>query len=95
MDSTSRAPWPPANSALKSPAIVTITCADGAVGDPVVQNDGWICDGANISAYLSAQATDFVVPPLGPVYGVSWAFTTEPVPAGTWPPSIHRFVRRQ
>jgi len=73
---------------LEITLIPTITCDDGAVGSPEVQNDGWICDGTNIADYLSAQTTDFVVPPIGPIFGVSWAFTTEPVPAGTWPPSM-------
>jgi hypothetical protein len=65
----------------------TITCDKGQVGTFTLDNGGNICNGSNISAILTL-GSGYTIPDVGPVYGMSWAITTQPVPDGVWPPSL-------
>jgi hypothetical protein len=65
-----------------------VTCADGAVGTFEVANNGFVCNGATTASVMTLNDASFTLPTIGPVYGMTWAITTAPVPSGTWPPSM-------
>ncbi|MFZ4473590.1 MAG: T9SS type A sorting domain-containing protein [Saprospiraceae bacterium] len=66
----------------------SIVCADGKVGGYTLDNNGFICTGTNLADYITVVDTAFKIPTIGPIYGLCWAVTSAPVPAGTWPPSM-------
>jgi hypothetical protein len=68
-----------------------IDCGDGEVGTYTVGNGGFICDGATTGPSFTINNASFVIPNIGPVYGMAWAITTEEVPAGTWPPTLDSY----
>ncbi len=70
--------------------IPSVTCADGVAGTVEVLKD-FICDGDGTGAAMSLDPQSFVIPNIGPVYGLCWAITTAPVPAGEWPPSLDSY----
>lgn len=65
-----------------------VTCADGAVGTFEVANNGFVCNGATTASVMTLNDASFTLPTIGPVYGMTWAITTEPVTGGAWPPSL-------
>lgn len=73
---------------LEITQVPSILCANGKVGTYSVDNNGFVCSGTNLADYITLLDTSFVLPTVGPVYGLSWAVTSAPVPAGTWPPSM-------
>lgn len=66
----------------------SIGCDAGQVGTYAVSNNGFVCDNTLTGALFTLDNASFVLPTIGPVYGVCWAITTEPVPPGTWPPTL-------
>ncbi|MBK8555304.1 MAG: T9SS type A sorting domain-containing protein [Lewinellaceae bacterium] len=72
-------------SVTQSPSI---DCADGAVGTFTLDNNGFICFGGNLNTVMMPDAASFIMPNLGPVYGMLWCITTDPVPANAWPGTI-------
>ncbi|MBK6929320.1 MAG: T9SS type A sorting domain-containing protein [Saprospirales bacterium] len=68
--------------------IPAITCADGKAGTFTLANNGLVCFGDNINSYLTTDLNAFVLPEIGPVYGLVWSITAAPVPTGTWPGAI-------
>jgi hypothetical protein len=66
----------------------SITCAEGEVGTYTVSNNGFVCNGALTSDVLTLNDASFILPTIGPVYGISWAITTEAVVGGAWPPDL-------
>ncbi|MCW5922571.1 MAG: T9SS type A sorting domain-containing protein [Saprospiraceae bacterium] len=63
----------------------TITCAQGQVGTYTVSNNGIVCDATSTNTVLTL-GSGYVIPTIGPVFGMSWAISQQPIPAGTWPP---------
>jgi len=63
----------------------SVTCAQGAVGSFEVANNGFVCDGTTVSDLITTDDATFVIPNEGPVFGMTWAITTDPVPAGVLP----------
>ncbi len=61
-----------------------VLCAAGKVG--TADGEAFACFGDAVSLSLSPANT--VIPNVGPVYGVSWAISSAPIPAGTWPPTL-------
>lgn len=66
----------------------SVTCAEGEVGTYTVSNNGFVCDLASTADVLTLNEPSFILPTVGPVYGISWAITTEPVTGGAWPPDL-------
>jgi len=66
----------------------SITCAQGAVGTFNLSNNGIVCNGGNPSEVLTLNDASFTLPTEGPVFGMTWAITTQPVTGGVWPPTL-------
>jgi hypothetical protein len=67
--------------------IPNITCNQGHVGTYSVSNGGYICNNADVLDLINLGA-GYTIPDIGPVYGMSWAITTQEVPPGIWPPTM-------
>jgi hypothetical protein len=65
-----------------------VTCAQGVVGTYTLANDGYVCFNGNINTLLDPNEASFVIPEVGPIYGMAWTLTQNPVPAGAWPGTI-------
>lgn len=50
-----------------------------------MENNGFVCDGATVSDLITTDDASFIIPNEGPVFGMTWAITTDPVPAGVLP----------
>jgi len=64
----------------------SVDCASGAVGEYAVANNGIVCNLGNWADLITIDDASFTIPTIGPVYGLTWAITTEAIPAGIWPP---------
>jgi hypothetical protein len=69
----------------------SITCDDGAVGTYTVANNGFVCNATTTGSLFDLDEMSFVLPTIGPVYGVCWAISTEPVTPGSWPPDLDSY----
>lgn len=67
--------------------VASVTCADGAVGTYTVSSE-YLCNLAQLSDLITVDPAGFIIPNEGPVFGLAWAITTVPVPAGTWPADL-------
>ncbi|TNE63250.1 MAG: T9SS type A sorting domain-containing protein [Bacteroidetes bacterium] len=68
--------------------VPSITCADGQVGTFTLDNNGIVCFGSNANQIITIDESGFVIPNIGPVYGMAWSLTPTPVDANTWPGTI-------
>ncbi|MEZ4919113.1 MAG: T9SS type A sorting domain-containing protein [Saprospiraceae bacterium] len=68
--------------------VASVGCADGAVGTFTLDNNGFICFDGNLNTTMMPDAGSFVIPTVGPVAGMCWCITADPIPAGTWPGDI-------
>jgi hypothetical protein len=68
--------------------MASITCEQATAGTFQIDNNGFLCKGDNLLNALSLDESSFVIPNDHPVSGMSWALTTQPIPADTWPGSI-------
>lgn len=66
----------------------SIPCNDGQVGAFEVLGNGYVCAGENLFDILTVDAGSFVLPTVGPEYGLAWCFTDSIVPPGVWPGAI-------
>jgi hypothetical protein len=66
----------------------SVACADGVVGTYSVDNNGLVCFGQNLNELINIDPASFVIPNLGPVYGMVWSITAAPVGANEWPGTI-------
>jgi hypothetical protein len=71
--------------------VATVTCAEGAVGNYSVPNP-YLCFEAELADLFTLDDASFVLPTNGPVAGMSWALSTAPVPAGTWPADAAGYI---
>lgn len=76
---------------LEITKVPSVTCADGAAGTYTVPNP-FLCFEGQLSDLISVDANSFVLPNQGPVAGMAWAVSTQPVPAGTWPSDAAGFA---
>lgn len=69
--------------------VPSVTCADGVVGTYELANNGFVCDQQGTGEILTLDEPSFVLPNIGPVYGVVWAISTAPLTPGStdWPPN--------
>lgn len=71
--------------------VASVTCADGAVGTYEMPNP-FVCFEANLANQVTIDEASFVLPNEGPVSGLAWAISTQPITAGTWPADQAGFV---
>ncbi len=64
--------------------VASVTCADGAVGTYTVPNP-YLCFEAQLADLITLNTGSFILPNAGPVAGMAWAISSQPVPAGTYP----------
>jgi hypothetical protein len=60
----------------------TVSCDQGAIG--AIESSEYVCFGDATSITIDEAAT--FIPTVGPIYGMSWAVSSSPVPAGVFPP---------
>lgn len=68
--------------------IASVTCAQGSIGTYTVDNGGFICVGSNLADLITLSPTGYSIPTQGPIFGMAWAVTAQPVPADTWPADL-------
>jgi Secretion system C-terminal sorting domain len=66
----------------------SVSCDQGVVG--AVTNSEFLCYGDTTSFSIDEIGT--IIPTVGPIYGMAWAISSAPVPAGTWPPDAPGFI---
>lgn len=66
----------------------SVDCNSGAVGTFTIANNGYLCFGDNLNTVMQPNNASFVIPTVGPVFGMAWCITQAPIPANTWPGSI-------
>lgn len=71
--------------------VASVTCADGAAGTYAVPNP-YLCFEGQLSDLIAVDNASFVIPNQGPVAGMAWAISSQPVPAGTWPSDAPGYV---
>jgi hypothetical protein len=71
---------------------VDVECSAGAVGDVSTTNNGFICPGEDATAILEVDPSGFVLPTVGPAYGMAWAVTLEPVGPGEFPADVAGYL---
>jgi 5-hydroxyisourate hydrolase-like protein (transthyretin family) len=70
--------------------LMVVACAEGNVGSFTVEKE-FVCEAGMIGSLFTLDQQSYVLPTVGPVHGLSWAVTSEPVPAGVWPPSMSSY----
>ena len=68
--------------------LASIGCADAVVGNHTLDNNGFLCFGDNLNQISMPDVGSFVIPNNGPVAGMCWTITTDPVPSNMWPGDI-------
>lgn len=68
--------------------VPSITCANGAVGTYEIGNNSYLCWGSNLNEILVPDVPSFSIPTVGPVFGMVWCITSQPVPNNAWPGTI-------
>ena len=58
--------------------VPSIICADGQIGTYAVSSQ-FLCEGAQLSDLISIDPASFILPNVGPTFGLAWAITTGPV----------------
>jgi hypothetical protein len=72
--------------------IPDIACVDGAIGVYTIDNNGFVCSGDDVAFQVQlGDLGQYVLPTIGPIYGMSWAVTLQPVPQGVWPADLGQF----
>ncbi len=66
----------------------SVPCSAGQVGTFAINNNGFVCFNGNLNTLLQPNNASFVIPNEGPVSGMLWCITSQPVPPNTWPGSI-------
>lgn len=66
----------------------SVACADGEVGTFELTNNGAICFGTNITDILEPDAASFVIPNEGPLFGLSWCLSVNPLDPTVWPGTL-------
>lgn len=66
----------------------SVTCNDAKVGTYSLNNNGLLCWNQNLNTLINIDPASFVLPNLGPVYGMVWSITAAPVAANVWPGTI-------
>lgn len=64
-----------------------VTCDLASAGNYTLTSN-FVCNGADVAGIINLDASSVLIPNFGDVWGMGWAITTEPVPAGVWPPSL-------
>lgn len=64
--------------------VPSVSCADAAVGSYTVPNP-FLCFEGQLSDLIMVDDTTFVLPNQGPIAGLAWAVSSQPIPANTWP----------
>ena len=67
--------------------VPSVLCADGAVGT-YETSSLFLCEGGQLADLINVDPSGFVIPNEGPIFGMAWAITTDPIPANTWPNTI-------
>jgi hypothetical protein len=73
---------------LKITQTPSISCADGEVGTFELENGGAICYGTNITDILEPDAASFIIPNQGPLFGLSWCLSVNPLDPNVWPGTL-------
>ncbi|MBL7826415.1 MAG: T9SS type A sorting domain-containing protein [Saprospiraceae bacterium] len=71
--------------------LASVTCADGQVGTYSIPNP-FVCFDANIANQINLDDASFVLPTEGPIAGMGWALSQQPIDAGSWPVDQAGFV---
>jgi hypothetical protein len=71
--------------------VASVTCAEGAAGTYAVPNP-YLCFEAQLADLIAVNDASFVIPNEGPIAGMAWAISTQPVPANTWPSAAAGYV---
>lgn len=64
--------------------VPSITCADGQVGTYTVSSP-YLCEGAQLSELINIDPASFILPNVGPTFGLAWAITSGPVDPNVLP----------
>ncbi len=67
--------------------VPSVLCSDGAVGT-YETSSLYLCEGAQLADLVTLDPSGFVLPNAGPIFGLAWAITTDPIPANTWPNTV-------
>jgi hypothetical protein len=65
-----------------------ILCAQGAVGDLELANNGYLCFEENLTTAMQFDPTEWAIPTIGPVYGNAWCISANPLDPTVWPGTI-------
>jgi len=70
-----------------------VPCTAGAAGDFSIPNP-YLCFNGQLANLFNIDTSSFVLPDVGAVNGMAWAFTSAPLPAGTWPSDFAGYSAR-
>ena len=65
-----------------------VDCAAGHSGTFALDNDGYLCAGEKLVDIISVNTGSFVLPTIGPQYGLCWCFSPEPLLPDQWPGQV-------
>jgi hypothetical protein len=69
-------------------ALPSISCDAGQVGDYTLDNNGFVCADQEAADILTIDPSGFVLPTVGPEYGMAWALTATPVGPNQFPTEL-------
>jgi hypothetical protein len=69
----------------------SVSCDQGVIGAAEASNP-FLCFGENLSSIITLDEAATVIPTVGPVFGMSWAISSAPIPAGTYPPNDPSYI---
>ncbi|HND88112.1 MAG TPA: T9SS type A sorting domain-containing protein, partial [Saprospiraceae bacterium] len=73
---------------LKITQKASITCAQGEVGTFTLDNNGALCFGQNLTDLLTVDAPSFIIPNEGPLFGMAWVLSANPLDPAVWPGTL-------
>ncbi len=73
--------------------VPTVPCTAAAVGSYTIPHP-YLCFNGQLSGLIKIDTASFILPDVGAVNGMAWAFTTAPLPPDTWPSTATGYVAR-
>lgn len=68
--------------------VAGIPCSAGQVGTFTLNNNGFLCFNQNLNTLMVPDPASFVIPNQGPVFGMCWTITNQPLDPNVWPGAI-------
>lgn len=68
--------------------VAGVPCSAGQVGTFTLNNNGFLCFNQNLNTLMVPDTASFVIPNQGPVFGMCWTITNQPLNPATWPGTI-------